>query len=129
MATTTEDRDEILQVLYRYNHAMDSGNADEWANCFSEDAVFDAAGMVTTGREALRAFAEQVGGGGMRHVLVNPVIDISGDTAHGRAYIILLREGGIGVVGGYVDELVRTADGWKIANRVFTIDQRADAPA
>ena len=42
---------------------------------------------------------------------------------------MLLANGGIGVVGGYDDELVRTAEGWKIAKRVFTIDQPAEASA
>jgi ketosteroid isomerase-like protein len=129
MASVSEDRDEILQLMYRYNHSIDSGDADEWAGCFVEDAVFDGAGMVTTGRDALRAFAEQVGGRGKRHVLLNPLIDVDGDTAHGRAYVLLLDGPGIGAVGGYDDEFTRTADGWRIAKRSFTIDARAGAAA
>ena len=129
MTTNSEDRDEILQVMYRYNHAMDGGDADEWAGTFTEDAVFNAAGQIVTGREELRTFAQGVGGGGRRHVLANPVIDVDGDTARARAYIMLLSEGQIAVVGGYDDELARTSDGWKIAKRTFTIDQRADASA
>ncbi|MFI5046926.1 MAG: nuclear transport factor 2 family protein [Acidimicrobiia bacterium] len=127
--TTAEDRDEILQVLYRYNHAFDSGDADEWAGTFTEDAVFNAAGRVMNGREELRTFAGGAGGGGRRHLLMNPVIDVEGDTAHVRAYVVLLRDGAIGAVGGYDDELARTAEGWRIAKRTFTVEQRADAPA
>lgn len=129
MPTAAEDRDEILQVMYRYNHAMDRGNADEWASCFTADAVFDAAGRVTEGHDALRALAQEVGGKGIRHVLVNPAVDVDGDAARGRSYLLLLQQADIGAVGAYDDEFVRTGDGWKIAKRVFTIESRADAPA
>jgi len=85
--------------------------------------------MIVEGHDALRALPAQAGGRGMRHLLVNPVIDVTGDAAHGRAYIVVLLGSGIGMVGSYDDELVRTADGWKLAKRVFTMDQPADAPA
>ncbi len=123
MPTTTEDRDEILQLLYRYNHAIDSGDAEGWADTFTADAVFDAAGRVLTGRDALVEFAATVRGS--KHVVVNPLVDIHGDTAEGRAYIVLLRGGSIGTVGAYQDELVRTPAGWRFAKRVFTPDPAA----
>ena len=83
MPTATEDRDEILQLLYRYNHAIDNGDAEGWADTFTPDAVFDAAGNLMSGREALVAFAASVHGA--RHVVANPVVDIAGDTATVRA--------------------------------------------
>jgi ketosteroid isomerase-like protein len=124
MASTTEDRDEILQLLYRYNHAMDSGDAHGWADLFTEDAVFDAAGQVVSGREALVEFASSVGGS--RHVLANPVIDVAGDTATARAYLFLFRGTTVSIVGSYEDEVVRTPAGWRFAKRVFTRDAAAD---
>ena len=32
MPTVTEDRDEILQLLYRVNHTIDNGDAEGWAD-------------------------------------------------------------------------------------------------
>jgi hypothetical protein len=66
--STAEDRDEILQLLYRYNHASDSGDAEGWADTFTDDAVFDAAGQVISGREALVEFASAVRGRRWRRI-------------------------------------------------------------
>ena len=118
MPTITEDRDEILQLLYRYNHAIDNGDAEGWADTFTADAVFDAGGNLMSGREDLVAFASSVHGS--RHVVANPVIDIAGDTATVRAYILLSRGEPLSVVGTYEDDVVRTDDGWRFAKRVFT---------
>ncbi len=120
MPSTTEDRDEILQLLYRYNHAIDGGDAHGWADTFTEDGAFDVAGQVTTGREALEAWAANVKG--LRHVVANPLIDVAGDAATVRAYIIAFTGTTPLVVGTYSDELVRTAEGWRFAKRVFTPD-------
>ena len=78
MHSQAEDRDEILQLLYRYNHAIDSGDAEGWADTFTEDGSLDAAGQLISGREALVEFASSVRG--LRHLVANPVVDISGDT-------------------------------------------------
>jgi ketosteroid isomerase-like protein len=125
MPSVTEDRDEILQLLYRYNHAIDSGDAEGWADTFTEDAVFDAfgGGEVITGREGLLAFAASVQG--IRHVVMNPLIDVSGDTAKVRAYLMFLMGATIAGVGVYDDEVVRTPQGWRFAKRVFTADPPA----
>lgn len=122
MPSATEDRDEILQLLYRYNHAIDSGDAEGWADTFAEGAVFDAlgGGQVITGREDLVAFASSVKG--IRHVVMNPLIDVDGDTAKVRAYLMFLMGTTIAGVGVYDDDVVRTAQGWRFAKRVFTAD-------
>ena len=123
MPTTIEDRDEILQLLDRYNHAVDRGDAEGWADTFAEGGVFDAMGQVLTGRDALVGFASSVKG--VRHVVVNPLVDVHGDGAHVRAYLMLYAGGAIAMMGVYEDDLVRTPDGWRFAKRVFTVDPPA----
>jgi SnoaL-like domain len=120
MPTTAEDRDEIAQLLYRYNHLIDSGDAKGWAETFTEHAIFDAAGNVMTGRDALVSFASTVHG--IRHVVVNPWIEVDGDSAQVRAYIFFLINGAVGGSGTYEDQVVRTSEGWRFAKRVFTAD-------
>jgi uncharacterized protein (TIGR02246 family) len=120
MPSTVEDRDEILQLLYRYNHAIDGGDANGWADTFTEDAVFDAAGNVLSGRDALKNFA--AGFKGRRHVVANPLVQIDGDTATVRAYAVVFSGTTPSVIGVYEDELVRTPTGWRFAKRVFTLD-------
>ena len=36
-----EDRDRILEALYRYAHAVENGTDEEFVACFTDDAVFD----------------------------------------------------------------------------------------
>jgi ketosteroid isomerase-like protein len=122
MPTITEDRDEILQLMYRYNQAIDSGDADGWAATFTPDGVFDVAGQVRSGRDELAAFAASVHG--LRHTMANPVIDVTGDVASVRAYFIVFQGAGVLGTGTYSDEVVRTPAGWRFAKRVSTPDPR-----
>ena|SRR5579863_1714748 len=120
MESTAEARDEILQLLYRYNHAIDSGDAEGWAAMFTADGAFEVAGQAMSGREALVGFASSVHG--LRHVVANPVIEVAGDTATVRAYLVVFQGTTTSVVGSYEDELVRGSEGWRFAKRSFTPD-------
>jgi len=120
MPTFADDRDEILQLLYRYNHTIDAGDAEGWADTWTDEGVFDAGGSVLHGRAELVGFAAGVSG--MRHVVLNPLVDVDGDAATVRAYLVLLMGGAIGMVGVYEDEVVRTPAGWRFAARTFTPD-------
>jgi uncharacterized protein (TIGR02246 family) len=120
MPSITEDRDEILQLLYRYNHAIDSGDALGWAGTFTPDGVFDVAGQVRSGRDELVAFAAGVHG--YRHTVVNPVVDVAGDAATVRAYWVVYQGTAVAALGTYEDEVVRTPGGWRFAKRVSTPD-------
>ena len=120
MPTTTEDRDEILQLCYRYNHAIDSGDAHGWADTFVEDAEFHVSGRVMAGRDARVAFASAVVD--RRHTIANPVIDVTGDTATLRAYVVVFHGKDLSMLGTYEDELVRTPAGWRFAQRTFNAD-------
>ena len=120
MPSITEDRDEILQLLYRYNHAIDSGDAHGWAGTFTADGVFDVAGQVRSGQDELAAFAAGVHG--YRHTVVNPVVDVAGDAATVRAYWVVYQGTAVAAVGTYEDEVVRTPGGWRFAKRVSTPD-------
>jgi uncharacterized protein (TIGR02246 family) len=122
MPSVTEDRDEILQLMYRYNHAIDSGDAAGWAATFTPDGVFDVAGQLMSGPDELTAFAESVRG--YRHTVVNPVIDVAGDAATVRAYFVVFQGTALAAIGSYQDEVLRTPGGWRFAKRVSTPDAR-----
>ena len=118
MPSITEDRDNILQLLYTYNHAIDGGQAERWADTFTADGALNAAGRLFAGRDELMRFASGVHG--MRHVVTNPVIEVDGDTASVQAYVLVFRGASVSVIGAYADELVRTPDGWRFVRRNFT---------
>jgi hypothetical protein len=136
---TADDRAEIVELMYRYGHAIDTcaNNGYDYADLYTADGVFVDAfsddgfargGVVrATGREQL---ARAAGGGelGCRnvgwkdwlHVMVNPVVTPTSDGASGRVYTIVLGAEGpehAQRFGGYEDEYVRTSDGWRIKRR------------
>lgn len=122
MSLASEDRDEIIQLCYRYNLAIDRGDLETWGKTWTEDGVFDVAGDVVSGRAALVEW-----GGtwqGTRHVIANPVVDLDGDAATLMAYIFAYDGTELVSVGTYHDRLVRTAGGWRFQKRVFRSDQR-----
>jgi len=121
MLTPAEDRDEILQLLYRYNHAIDACDGERWADTWTENGVFDAGSYGAEGRDALIAFAASAPSG-FRHVVMNPVIDVTGDTATMQAYLLILRGGALVGVGDYRDELARAPGGWRFAKRTVTME-------
>ena len=131
MALTTEDQLEIHGLVARYNHAVDSGNGDAYAETFTAEGVLDAGALVVEGREALAAFAKGLPSSmrSPRHIASNLVIEGDGDRATVNAYVqmyVLAGDPGhpkLAVSGKYVDELVRTGGRWVFARRVFTRDE------
>lgn len=127
MPLAPEDLFAIQQLYARYNHAIDFGDADGWAACFTEDGVFSAPGTEVAGRESLRTFAADFSTRmRARHWTNNLLIDGDGDVARGRCYLALLRLGEEGVriaaTGRYEDELVRAGEGWRFRRRTVTMD-------
>lgn len=123
MALSVDDQLAIQQLYARYNHAIDFGDGDGWAGCFTPDGVFNGGGGgPQTGSEALKAFA-----GGFasrmkaRHWNTNLVVDGDGDAANGKCYLMLmnLADGKASplVTAVYHDQLKKTGDGWKFTSR------------
>ena len=123
------DRIEIDDLLTRYATGLDGKDWDLWASCFTPDARIDysAAGGITGSLEEVRRWlAEVMDRFPMtQHLVTNKVVQIDGDRATCRSALInpmgvpdgdgmmLWIEGGY-----YSDELVRTGDGWRIAERI-----------
>jgi hypothetical protein len=122
MGLAVEDQLAIQQLYARYNHAIDFGDGDGWAACFTPDGVFNGGQGPQQGTDALKAFA-----GGFasrmkaRHWNTNLVVEGSGDTANGKCYLMLmnLADGKATplVTAVYHDELKRTGGEWKFTSR------------
>jgi ketosteroid isomerase-like protein len=129
MPLTTDDVLAIQQLYARYNHAIDSGDADGWAACFTPDGTFSSASGNFAGTQQLadfaRAFASRLKA---RHWTNNLVIDGSGGEATGTCYLMLLRLVGEGqppailTTGIYRDAIVRHGGAWKFAARNVASD-------
>lgn len=119
------DRTMIKDLLGRYAWALDHGAAQDWADAFTPEGVFEAPnlGFRVAGRARLIEFATDVHDTmpNVHHLMTNHAIDVSGDTATGRCELNAFwakPEGMYAVLQGwYEDDYVFGAQGWRIRHR------------
>jgi 3-phenylpropionate/cinnamic acid dioxygenase small subunit len=124
------DRIAIDDLLTRYATAVDTKDWDLYASCFTSDAFIDytsAGGIKGTLPEVKAWIARSMELFSMtQHLVTNCAVAITSDTATSRCgffnpmglpgddgALVLFFDGGY-----YNDKLVRTPDGWRIAERV-----------
>ena len=130
---------DILRTMSVYCHAMDYGEPDVWAACFTEDGIYrgrfpNGETREVVGREALAKYARAHEGPPKRypkHMSWAPVLDIDGDTAVGTGMFTIINQGPTGpileVFGRYDDELRRGADGiWRFSSRTSNVESTAE---
>ena len=127
---------ECERLVTRYCHYVDHGEAERIADLFAKEGVWRGPGVVMDGQDELRKgfAARQANRARMsRHVCNNLLIDvIDEDRAEGTVYLTLYRHDGEEdrrvsplegpeLVGEYRDRFVRTAEGWRFAERVTRV--------
>lgn len=127
MPLPAQDHAAILDLSGRYAHAVDLGDPDGWASCFTSDGSFEAPGQTTRGTEELRKFADGMKSlpAPFRHLPSNLVIDGEGDRASMISYVTVLRVESpprIVFLGRYEDQLEKVDGVWKFARRKVLID-------
>jgi uncharacterized protein (TIGR02246 family) len=135
--STLADRIAIEDMLTRYYaHFGSAGAAEEFAEYYTDDAVFDVNGIVSTGREEIAALyagmsedGESPSTQGTFHMIVsNPVIDVDGSTATAEVLWTGVMNGAIGdrptlwEQGREYDLLVKQDGKWLIRKRVVIAD-------
>jgi hypothetical protein len=133
-----KDRAEIQQLMWRYVRALDSLNAEAYADVFTEDGQFGSGRNTVKGRAALskmvadlkQARAEREAKGEpqsppMYHVITNSNIEFV-DAEHARYYAYWMTVFGaagqdtpprVAAAGRSIDELVRLNGQWLIQSR------------
>ena len=133
MAMTGQDerdaKQDIGELLVRYCTGIDRRDWDLFRTCFTDDChadygdvgMWDGAGAITEFMAATHAPM-----GHTLHRLSNVAVSVHGETAEASSYVdaVLMSDdgsSGINAYGWYDDALTRTADGWRIARRRFTM--------
>ncbi|MFE9429201.1 nuclear transport factor 2 family protein [Kitasatospora sp. NPDC006697] len=119
-ALSPADTEEIRTLLARFSHVFDNGDLDGLAQVFAADGTIELArtGAVFAGLAAIREFNQRLGAQSPDHQTLDTVLTAQPDgTVRARSrYLAILPDGSVHN-GDYFDELVRTADGWRIAHR------------
>jgi uncharacterized protein (TIGR02246 family) len=155
-----EDRLAIEDLIGgKYAMALDTGDPEGYAGIFTEDAFLSVAGREFKGRKAILQMVEDMQKGHsqydrrptpasgrlwgpVRHVVTNPVIHITGNTATSNSYSTEIGSNGrdekhhgnpqsIMNVCRYEDTLVKHNGAWLISKRLITCDmfgKRSHAP-
>jgi 3-phenylpropionate/cinnamic acid dioxygenase small subunit len=125
-----QDRIEIEELLARYAEMVDFRQWNKMDSVFALEATIDytsAGGQKGPFRETLAWLDRALESWPINlHVVSNIQIEFNGDTAESRCYYHApmgrnAPDGGQYVInngGRYLDKLVRTADGWRIVERV-----------
>ena len=134
------DRFEIQSLLADYCNAIDTQNFAALDDIFTPDAFIDytAVGGAKGNLTETKAYLEKALSkfSGMQHMLGLPQIRIDKDTASGRTIcfnpMTIDRDGNphvffVGI--WYVDEFLRTADGWRISQRTEELSYFHNFPA
>ncbi len=133
VALTNDDRVEIRDLISRYNKAIDTGDADGYANTFTPDGEFIGIVGTFNGRDELRAFAaayaieEQYAEfASAQHWVTNVVADGDGAEAAVFSHLQMVKplpDGGRILLVGHYDDVVRKVDGqWLFAQRIVVSD-------
>lgn len=125
-----EDQLAIQRVITDYSANLDARDYDGYVGLFTEDGVWQNGDTVRRGRAEIRAMLTGLFGEpdpgfvnlSSFHQIGNFEIDVDGDTARAKSRFVFVMRGAGGaptpsLSGQYHDELVRTAQGWKIKHR------------
>ena len=124
-----EDIEAIKQLKARYCSLCDEGyDADRLAELFTDDAIWDGGSLgVAVGREKIRKFFENTPAvmPFAVHMVMNPVIEIDGDTATGCWYLFQAAtfkpiDSALWGSARYDEEYVRVDGDWKFKSLCLT---------
>ncbi|WP_419918214.1 nuclear transport factor 2 family protein [Candidatus Poriferisocius sp.] len=122
------DRDAIRHIQIRYAWSLDSHRWDALAEVFLADAVADYRGERFEGLAAIvaKCASSLEPADASQHLNGCHWADVDGDKAVAGCYFIATKYvagtpgGDTFIVGGkYIDQMVRTPDGWRIAHRLL----------
>lgn len=130
---SAQDTIDIQQLYARYNIAIDSGDAQGWAETFTPDGIFNAISGHAALAEFVKNWRKKLNGTSRRHWNNNLRLTGNSKEASGFVFLMLIDVATkpISIVGmaTYTDSLVKTKDGWRFTKRTTASDMAQAAPA
>lgn len=134
-----EDHIAIERLLMDYGRSLDARDFDTYSQLFARSGSWSGGLGTFTGPVAIKAgMLKAFAGSGMTnigsnfHILTNPIIDITGDTATALSKWTFIRmvdnKPVIALSGSYADKLVRENGVWKFQSRVASTPPAGTAP-
>lgn len=128
MPIDLESRIELHELAARYGDLIDARDWPGLATVFTDDAVFDTTGsgggVVMQGLSGIQHHMDITTEHPLAHLIVNIYVTEVGDSVQLHSRVLgILPDRRVGS-GHYVDDVVRTPDGWRIRNRQFTMLRR-----
>jgi 3-phenylpropionate/cinnamic acid dioxygenase small subunit len=130
-----DDYRALENLVVSYAALVDAGDFDGVGALFAAGA-FVGSGGTFRGADVARMLRDSVivyddGTPRTKHVTTNIALEVSGDTASGRAYFTVLQAApGLPLqtiaAGRYADSFTRTADGWRFTERRAAVDLVGD---
>ena len=127
---SADDRLDIMDLIARYAHTLDSGDLDGYVNNFAPDAVLFERHQ---GREAIREYVAMLmregragplpnGDVAYRHFVGQATIDGAGDQARVHSYLLWVNMGSdppVSAAAEYFDTCVKLDGRWYFKQRVL----------
>lgn len=127
-----EAREDIRDLVARYNVNGDAGRIDALMTLFAEDAVMEVVGQrVYRGSTEIRALFTGATGDGdagdtvqlLRHHVSTHLIDLEGhERASGRSYFVVYTRDGVDHWGRYLDTYRKVSQRWRFTSRRVEVE-------
>lgn len=128
------DRSAITELLYRYAELIDAGDFDGVGRLLGRGNFMGVAGseaIAALFAATTRRFPDHGNTPRTRHLVLNPIVDVLGDTAAARSTFCVVQQTDTValqpiVVGRYADTFARDDHGWFFTERTVDVEMIGD---
>ncbi|MGV0642684.1 nuclear transport factor 2 family protein [Mycolicibacterium sp. XJ2546] len=131
---STDDKLAVTELLYRYAELIDAGDFEGVGRLLGRGRFMGVAGeedIAGLFAATTRRFPEHTNTPRTRHLVLNPIVEVDGDTAQARStFCVVQATDTIAlqpiVVGRYRDSFARDRSGWYFTDRHVDIELLGD---
>lgn len=129
MSSDIADKLAITELLYRYAELIDAGDFDGVGELLGRGnfmGVSGAEAIAALFAKSTRRFPDHGNTPRTRHLVLNPIVELDGDTAHARSTFCVVQQTDTVplqpiVVGRYADTFAHHDAGWYFTERIVDV--------